>query len=63
MDRNSVVESWKSGQLDVVVATSAFGLGIDYLHTRSIIHACVPETLNRFYQEVGRGGRDVRKQL
>lgn len=58
MNRNDVVERWKSGQLDVVVATSAFGLGIDYPHTRSIVHACLPETLNRFYQEVGRGGRD-----
>lgn len=63
MDRNSVIDSWKSGQLDLVVATSAFGLGIDYQHTRSIIHACVPETLNRFYQEVGRGGRDGRSSI
>jgi ATP-dependent DNA helicase RecQ len=57
-ERNRVINQWKSGHLDVVVATSAFGLGIDYPHTRSIVHACVPETLNRFYQEVGRGGRD-----
>jgi len=63
MDRNSVIDNWKSGQLDIVVATSAFGLGIDYQHTRSIIHACVPETLNRFYQEVGRGGRDGRSSI
>lgn len=62
-DRNNVIEKWKSGQLDIVVATSAFGLGIDYQHTRSIIHACVPETLNRFYQEVGRGGRDGRSSI
>lgn len=58
MDRDKVIDSWKNGELDVVVATSAFGLGIDYPHTRSIIHACMPETLSRFYQEVGRGGRD-----
>lgn len=57
-DRDDVINEWKSGDLDVVVATSAFGLGIDYQHTRSIVHACIPETLNRFYQEVGRGGRD-----
>ena len=62
-DRNKVVDLWKSGNLDVVVATSAFGLGIDYQHTRCIVHACIPETLNRFYQEVGRGGRDGRSSI
>ena len=56
--REEIVESWRNGYIDIVVGTSAFGLGIDYAHARSIVHACVPETLDRFYQEVGRGGRD-----
>lgn len=62
-DRDRIVDQWRRGQIDLVVGTSAFGLGIDNPHVRSVVHACIPETLDRFYQEVGRGGRDGRASV
>jgi len=57
-EREDVHERFMSGRLDVVVATTAFGMGIDKADVRFVLHAEVADSLDSYYQEVGRAGRD-----
>ncbi|MCH6470466.1 RecQ family ATP-dependent DNA helicase [Sinomonas terrae] len=57
-DRTAVHERFLDNQLDVVVATTAFGMGIDKPDVRFVVHADIPDSLDSYYQEIGRAGRD-----
>ncbi|CCQ47296.1 ATP-dependent DNA helicase, RecQ family protein [Pseudarthrobacter siccitolerans] len=57
-DRERIHELFLDDQLDVVAATTAFGMGIDKPNVRFVVHADIPESLDAYYQEIGRAGRD-----
>jgi ATP-dependent DNA helicase RecQ len=57
-DRERIHEQFLDDELDVVVATTAFGMGINKPNVRFVVHADIPESLDAYYQEIGRSGRD-----
>jgi ATP-dependent DNA helicase RecQ len=59
--RASVQERFMSGSAPVIVATNAFGMGIDKADVSTVCHASVPASLEAYYQEAGRAGRDGRR--
>lgn len=59
--RDAVQNNWMEEKVQVIVATTAFGMGIDKPNVRYVIHTFIPSSIESYFQEAGRGGRDGKK--
>lgn len=57
-ERERLINDWVNDKFDLMIATCAFGVGVDKKDVRTVLHLYVPSGPNQYYQECGRGGRD-----